>query len=140
MNDLTPHLGLPLPHPANDLESDVQRLRDALSMLDIAVASKAAAAEVEAALAQLLDSAPDALNSLRELAAALGDNPEFAAQVATEISTLQTRVEEILQALAMTAHADAVAEALAGKASVEAVAKKADAAGLRGTIYFMGQS
>lgn len=72
MNDLTPHLGLPLPHPANDLESDVQRLRDALSMLDIAVASKAAAAEVEAALAQLLDSAPDALNSLRELAAALG--------------------------------------------------------------------
>ncbi len=34
MNDLTPHLRLPLPHPANDLQSDVLRLRDALTALD----------------------------------------------------------------------------------------------------------
>ena len=33
-NDLTAHLGLPLPHPANDLEDDVPRLRGALQAVD----------------------------------------------------------------------------------------------------------
>ena len=41
INELTPHLGLPLPHPANDLDDDVFRLRDALGALDTAVAAKA---------------------------------------------------------------------------------------------------
>lgn len=30
----TPHLGLPLPHPDNDLEQDVVRLRQSLSAID----------------------------------------------------------------------------------------------------------
>ncbi len=37
MNEQTPHLGLPLPHPANDLGSDVLRLREALTALDAAI-------------------------------------------------------------------------------------------------------
>ena len=40
---------------------------------------------VEAKLAELVDSAPEALNTLNELAAALGDNPNFATTVTTQL-------------------------------------------------------
>jgi hypothetical protein len=40
---------------------------------------------VETKVASLVDSAPDTLNTLNELAAALGDDPNFATTVATEI-------------------------------------------------------
>lgn len=33
-NDLTPNLGLPLPHPENELAEDVIRIRDAFTVLD----------------------------------------------------------------------------------------------------------
>lgn len=33
-NDITPHLALPLPHPSNPLDVDVQRLRDVVSAID----------------------------------------------------------------------------------------------------------
>lgn len=38
-------------------------------------------------LANLVDTAPEALNTLNELAAALGDDPNFATTVMTEIGT-----------------------------------------------------
>lgn len=39
INDVTPELGLPLPHPANDLADDVGRLRAALGAIDALVAA-----------------------------------------------------------------------------------------------------
>lgn len=46
----------------------------------------ATTAFVKAALAALVDSSPAALDTLNELAAALGDDPNFAATMATELS------------------------------------------------------
>lgn len=82
-NDLTPHLTLPLPHPDNDLEDDVLRLRDALSAIDTAINTKADAADistaVSAAVAALVAAAPGTLDTLNEIAASLGDDANFAA-------------------------------------------------------------
>ena len=41
MNERTDHLDLPLPHPEHLLTEDVQRLREALVMLDAVVSSRA---------------------------------------------------------------------------------------------------
>ena len=46
-----------------------------------------------AAAASVVDSAPDTLNTLNELAAALGDDPNFATTVATQIGTKVDKVE-----------------------------------------------
>ena len=43
--------------------------------------------EVDTKIANLVDSAPEALNTLNELAAALGDDPNFATSIATTIGT-----------------------------------------------------
>jgi hypothetical protein len=42
---------------------------------------------VDTAIANLVDSAPEALDTLTELAAALGDDPNFATTIATELGT-----------------------------------------------------
>jgi hypothetical protein len=44
-------------------------------------------ARIASAVANLVDSAPEALDTLNELAAALGDDPNFATTVATDIGT-----------------------------------------------------
>ena len=44
-------------------------------------------AEVDTKIANLVDSAPETLNTLNELAAALGDDPNFASSIATTIGT-----------------------------------------------------
>lgn len=44
-------------------------------------------------IASMVDSAPETLNTLNELAAALGDDPNFATTVATEISNKVDKVE-----------------------------------------------
>lgn len=59
-NENTSHLSLPLPHPDNLLEADVERLREALTLLDAhagnvldALTHKADASGMESALSQL---------------------------------------------------------------------------------------
>lgn len=89
INDTTPLLGLQLPHPNNDLSDDVARLRAAIAQLDTVVAARATPADIDAAIAALLDTAPGALNTLNELAAALGDDPNFAATITAQIAAVQ---------------------------------------------------
>ena len=48
---------------------------------------------VDTKVAGLVDSAPETLNTLNELAAALGDDPNFATTVATKIGELETAVD-----------------------------------------------
>lgn len=50
---------------------------------------------VNALIANVIDSAPEALNTLNELAAALGDDPNFAGTVTSELGDLDTRVEAL---------------------------------------------
>lgn len=47
---------------------------------------------VNEAVAAMVDSAPETLNTLNELAAALGDDPNFATTIATEIGQLEAKV------------------------------------------------
>lgn len=57
--------------------ADAAAARTALSVYSVAEADSA----IATAVAGLADSAPEALNTLNELAAALGDDPNFASQV-----------------------------------------------------------
>lgn len=50
---------------------------------------------VNTKVASLVDSAPETLNTLNELAAALGDDPNFATTVATKLGELETAVDNI---------------------------------------------
>lgn len=123
----TPNLLLPLPHPANELSDDVLRLRDALAAIDAAVFEKADAAATIAALAgkatlanvataitDLVDSSPGTLNTLNELATALGDDPNFATTI-TGLIAAKADSESVAVALATKADALTVAESLSGK-------------------------
>lgn len=60
---------------------------------------------VDSAITNLVDSSPEALNTLNELAQALGDDPNFATTVNNAISTNTTEIEN--------AKAEAVAFAIA---------------------------
>lgn len=47
--------------------------------------------EIRDTVATLIDNAPEALDTLQELSAALGDNPNFATEVATELGKRVTK-------------------------------------------------
>lgn len=47
---------------------------------------------VDAKVADLVDSAPETLNTLNELSSALGDDPNFATTIATQIGHIETKV------------------------------------------------
>lgn len=96
----TTNRGYELPYPSNLLAEDVIRLREALTAIDVDVdalfdglATKLTEAQVQAlitsAVTGLLDGAPGALNTLNELAAALGDDANFAATVTNALSALE---------------------------------------------------
>lgn len=55
--------------------------------------------EIRDTVATLIDNAPEALDTLQELSAALGDNPNFATEVATELGKRVTK-EALAEALA----------------------------------------
>ena len=60
---------------------------------DIATAKSEAIAHTDAAVAGLVDSAPAMLDTLNELAAAIGDDENFAATVASDIATAKSELE-----------------------------------------------
>ncbi|QEL57055.1 hypothetical protein [Chromobacterium paludis] len=82
----TPHLNLPLPHPANSLAEDVLRIRDAFSALDQKLAS----------LDALLASDDLNLDTLQELVAAIkrerGDLDQAAAQLTEYKNAVNARL------------------------------------------------
>lgn len=50
---------------------------------------------VNALIASVIDSAPTALDTLNELAAALGDDPNFSATITTALGALDTRIDTL---------------------------------------------
>ena len=76
-----------LPNPQNLLSEDVQRLIEALEAIDLDVQDRYTKAEVDAAIAAVINGAPGALDTLQELSAALADDSNFATTVTNNLAT-----------------------------------------------------
>jgi len=86
IDNRTANLELPLPDQSNSLIDDVLRLITSLQLIDAAVAGKVTQADVDAAVAALVDSSPAALNTLKELSTALGNDANFATTLTTALA------------------------------------------------------
>lgn len=87
VDNRTANLNLPLPNPGNDLYEDVLRIIAAFQLIDAEVPTKVATqADIASAVAALVDSAPGALNTLNELAAALGNDANFASTLTASLA------------------------------------------------------
>lgn len=93
----TPHLALPLPHPDNDLETDVARLREAFTQVD------------------------GALFSLRSLVASDDVNLDTVQEIVTVLKQAQGNIGDITSLLALKANKGDVAAGLALKADASYV-------------------
>ena len=65
---------------------------------------------VDSAVSSLVDAAPGTLNTLNELAAALGDDANFAATVSTDIGTKASKTTEIIAGSGLTGGGDLSAD------------------------------
>jgi hypothetical protein len=81
IDDRTTNRSYKLPNAGNFLADDVQRLRDALTAIDADVFARYTKTETDQKLADLINGAPGALDTLNELAAAMGNDPNFAATI-----------------------------------------------------------
>lgn len=93
---------------------------------------------IDAAVTALVDGAPGLLDTLNELAAALGDDENFATSVATSISNAQTAAEDYADSLAVNyevAGAAAAAEAAANAYTDTQVGNLSTAVGDTSTNY-----
>lgn len=88
IDDRTANRSYKLPNAANFLADDVQRLRDALTAIDADVYARYTKTEIDQLITNLIDGAPEALNTLKELATAVGNNPNFAATVNATLTLL----------------------------------------------------
>ena len=59
-------------------------------------------AYIDAAIAGVIDLAPETLNSLNELAAAINDDPAFYATIASQVAELNTDVTDSIAALGVS--------------------------------------
>lgn len=113
----TPHLGLPLPHPANTLEVDNPRLREALGMIDQVAHDMGQA--IEASASQ---------EALQALAQSTGQT----------IDQLQQQTEEVL--LQQALRIQQLAQDIADKSvDLEAVAEATNAQQARAGIVALGR-
>ncbi len=81
------------PSPDNQLQDDVLRLRAALDAIDADVQARPTLTAVQTLINNVLNGAPGALDTLQELAAALGNDPNFAATVTAALGNRYTKAE-----------------------------------------------
>ena len=96
------------------------------------------ASSIDAAVAALVDGAPGLLDTLNELAAALGDDENFATSVTTAISNAQSAAEDYADSLAVNyevAGAAAAAETAANSYTDTQVGNLSAAVGDTNTNY-----
>jgi hypothetical protein len=86
IDDRTTNRSYQLPNAGNLLLEDVARLRAALQSIDADIFARYTKLEVDQLINNLINGAPGALNTLNELADALGDDPNFAATVTTQLA------------------------------------------------------
>lgn len=89
-NITTTNQGYEKPYPSNLLAEDVLRLQNALDAIDTDMAARPDTTTVNGlittAVNNLLDGAPQALDTLNELAAALNDDAAFSTTVTTALA------------------------------------------------------
>lgn len=95
IDERTPALSLPLVHILNAAEDDVGRMRAAVLLLDALVADRVTQAQLVAAVAALVGSSPAALDTLQELADALGHDANFATTMTNKLAALQAAIAAI---------------------------------------------
>ena len=99
-DDITEHLSLPLPHPENDLQEDVFRLRDALSGIDSKLHQEFTAIDQKFdALDSLLQSDDVTLDQVQELVSAIKANRT---SIQALVSNNATKAELAAETLART--------------------------------------
>jgi hypothetical protein len=86
IDDRTTNRSYKLPNAGNFLADDVQRLRDALTAIDADIFARYTKTETDQKLADLINGAPGALDTLNELAAAMGNDPNFAATITNALA------------------------------------------------------
>ena len=105
--------GVLLPHPDNPAREDIGRIRSALTALDAyrvelesAIGDKVGGDDLAAAVAELIGGAPSALDTLNELAAALGDDANYAATITAALAGKQPLGNKLTAIQALTLAAD----------------------------------
>jgi len=86
IDDRTTNRSYQLPNAGNFLAEDVVRLRAALAAIDADIFARYTKVEVDQLITNLINGAPGALDTLNELADALGDDANFAATVAAQLA------------------------------------------------------
>jgi hypothetical protein len=86
IDDRTTNRSYQLPNAGNLLAEDVVRLRAALAAIDADIFARYTKLEVDQLITNLINGAPGALDTLNELADALGDDANFAATVAAQLA------------------------------------------------------
>jgi hypothetical protein len=86
IDDRTTNRSYQLPNAGNFLAEDVVRLRAALAAIDADIFARYTKLEVDQLITNLINGAPGALDTLNELADALGDDANFAATVAAQLA------------------------------------------------------
>lgn len=86
IDDRTTNRSYKLPNQGNWLADDVTRLREALAAIDADINARYTKAEVEGLINGVVNGAPGALNTLQELAAALGGDANFAATMVAQLA------------------------------------------------------
>lgn len=76
-----------LPNPQNLLVDDAQRLIEAIQAIDADVFDRYTKAEVDQAIADLIDGSPDTLNTLNEIAAAIADDSNYFTTINNALAT-----------------------------------------------------
>lgn len=116
IDDRTANRSYQLPNAGNQLTDDVVRLRAALNSIDADIFARYTKTEVDTLINGLINGAPAALNTLQELAAALGNDANYAATVTTALSNRYTKTEADTL-LALKANSADVTSSLALKAN-----------------------
>lgn len=98
----TPHLGMPLPHPANKLEVDIGRLRQALGMIDQMAENMGLAIDASAsreALQALARATGDSIDQLQQSTGqALAQMGQQIDQLADDIESKSVNLQAVAQA------------------------------------------
>ena len=86
IDDRTTNRSYQLPNAGNQLVDDVARLRAALQAIDADVFARYTKTETDQKIADLINGAPGALNTLQELATAMGNDPNFATTITNALA------------------------------------------------------
>ncbi|ANB58419.1 putative tail fiber repeat 2 protein [Anoxybacillus sp. B7M1] len=99
MPEITPNLGLYLKNPVTDgndtfnietmLNQNWRKIDEKVALKTEVETSESVQQKIDEAIAGLINGAPEALDTLRELAQAMGDDPNFATTVLNRLTTAE---------------------------------------------------